>query len=109
MLAAIFSHKFSGMHICMKTRENLSHSVSHPRAEVGKSVSSIAESVTSRKALDDTEGIRIKSEFSKQPLTRFASGLIQSMTQRCASKYLSHSACSTVLPTSGPYRELAFL
>lgn len=44
MMAAIFfPHKFSGVHICMKTRENLFHCVSHPRAEVGKSVSSIAE------------------------------------------------------------------
>lgn len=58
-----------------------------------------SQSVTSRKALDDTEGIWIKSEFSKT-LTRFASVPIQSM-ERCTSTF-PFSGYFTALPSSGP-------
>lgn len=64
-----------------------------------------SQNVTSRKALDDTEGIRIKSEFSKEPHSRLAKRLIQSK----AKSTFPRSGGSTVLPPSGPSRELKLI
>lgn len=64
-----------------------------------------SQNVTSRKALDDTEGIRIKSEFSKEPHSRLANGLIQSKAQST----FPRSGGSTVLPPSGASTELKLI